>query len=295
MQLYGGIEAGGTKFVCAVAEQPTASPIDEVTLPTTTPEATLRETIAFFKRYDLKALGIGSFGPVDLHAESPSYGYITATPKPGWRNTDLAGPLRQALKVPVGFDTDVNAAALGEWRYGGGQGAECVVYITVGTGIGGGAVINGRLLHGLIHPEMGHILVRRHPEDEYAGHCPYHRDCLEGMACGPALAARWGQPAGELTPDHRAWEFEAHYLAQAITAILYTLSPQRVILGGGVMHQAQLFPLIRRKVVELLNGYLQSPAILDQIDTLIIPPGLGDRSGAVGALELARLAAEQSR
>jgi fructokinase len=294
MQLYGGIEAGGTKFVCAVAEQPTASPIDEVTLPTTTPEATIHETIAFFKRYDLKALGIGSFGPVDLHIESPSYGYITATPKPGWRNTDLAVRCA-ALTVPVGFDTDVNAAALGEWRYGGGQGAECVVYITVGTGIGGGAVINGRLLHGLIHPEMGHILVRRHPEDEYAGHCPYHRDCLEGMACGPALAERWGRPAGELPPGHRAWEFEAHYLAQAITAILYTLSPQRVILGGGVMHQKQLFPLIRHKTAELLNGYLQSPAILDQIDTLIVPPGLGDRSGAVGALELARLAAEQSQ
>ncbi|MEP7285109.1 MAG: ROK family protein [Chloroflexota bacterium] len=291
MQLYGAVEAGGTKFICAVAAHPADDPVDTLVISTTTPSETIAKTVEFFSRHDLKGLGVASFGPVDLHPKSPTYGYITATPKVGWANTDLLGPLRQMLNIPIGFDTDVNGAALGEWRYGGGQGADSVVYITVGTGIGGGAVIEGRLLHGLMHPEMGHLLVRRHPDDNYAGHCPYHQDCLEGMACGPALAARWGKPAGELLPEHQAWEFEAHYLAQAISDIMFTLSPQRVILGGGVMHQQHLFSLIRQKVVASLNGYIQESAITEHIDTVIIPPGLGDRSGAVGALVLAQMAA----
>lgn len=290
--LYGGIEAGGTKFICAVADSPTSTPIT-AKIDTTTPEATLAQVIAFFERFDLAALGVGSFGPIDLQPGSPTYGYITATPKAGWRNTDLIQRLQAIFRVPVGFDTDVNAAALAEIRYGAAQGLTHAVYITVGTGIGGGAVVNGAMLHGLVHPEMGHLPVARHPRDTFAGHCPYHADCLEGMASGPAIAARWGMPASELPADHDAWTFEAYYLAQAICSMIYTLSPQRVIIGGGVMHQPQLFPQIRAMVLERLNGYIQSAAITEQIDSYIVPPGLGDRSGAVGALTLAMLAGQQ--
>ncbi len=290
--MYGGIEAGGTKFICAVAASPTDQPEATLTLPTTTPDETLGRCIAFFEpfRAHLKAIGVASFGPIDLHRQSPTYGFITTTPKPGWHYADVVGPLRKTFGVPVGFDTDVNGAALGELRYGGGQGAESVVYFTIGTGIGGGAVIDGRLIHGLVHPEMGHLAVRRHPADTFEGQCPYHQDCLEGMACGPAIKARWGRPADELPSDHPAWEFEAYYLAQAAASVLLTLSPEKVIFGGGVMHQPQLFPLLRKKTIEILNGYVQHPAILERIESLIIPPGLGDRAGITGALELAHVA-----
>jgi len=291
MKLYGGIEAGGTKFICAVAAQPNEAPVDSITIPTTTPDETITRTVDFFKGHQVKALGVASFGPVDLLMGSRTYGYITATPKPGWANTDLLSPLRMSFGVPIGFDTDVNGAALGEARYGSGQGLDYLVYMTVGTGIGGGGVVNGKLLHGLVHPEMGHIPVRRHPDDPYVGHCPYHKDCLEGMACGPAIADRWGKSGDVLPPEHQAWEFEAFYLAQAISAIVYTLSPRRIILGGGIMHQQQLFPRIRQLVVEIVNGYIKAPAIIEHSETFIVPPGLGDRSGAVGALEMARLAA----
>ena len=288
--LYGAIEAGGTKFICAVAESPTSEPVDTLKVDTTTPEETLSQVIAFFKRFELKALGVASFGPIDLNNNSPTYGYITATPKVGWQNTDVVQRLQKTFGIPIGFNTDVNAAALAELKYGGAQGLTHAIYITVGTGIGGGAVIDGEMLNGLVHPEMGHLPVPRHPQDSYAGHCPYHKDCLEGMACGPAIAARWGTPAGNLADDHQAWDFEAYYLARAVTSMVYTLSPQRVILGGGVMHQLQLFPRIRKMIVEMLNGYIQSPAIIDHIDSFIVPPGLGDRSGAVGALTLAQRA-----
>jgi len=290
--MYAGIEAGGTKFVLAVAPSPTEEPVALSTIPTTTPEETIGRCIEFFRAAPgpIKALGIASFGPLDLNQSSPTYGHITTTPKPGWHYADLVGPLKAALNVPVGFDTDVNGAALGEWRYGAGLGTQYVVYYTIGTGIGGGAVLDGHLVHGLVHPEMGHLPVRRHPQDTFEGFCKYHKDCLEGMACGPAMKARWGRPADELPPDYQAWEFEAHYLAQAAAITLLMLSPERIIFGGGVMHQPQLFPLLRKKTVEILNGYVQHPAILERIDTLIVPPGLGDRAGITGAFELARLA-----
>jgi|SRR5579859_6216845 len=290
MQVYGGIEGGGTKFNCAVAISPTETPIDSLKIDTTTPAETLGKVISFFKKYDLKALGFASFGPIDLDRQSPTYGYITATPKVGWKNTPIVPVLRQEFAVPIGWDTDCNVAALGEVCYGAAQGLSSAFYITVGTGVGGGAVIDGQMIHGLVHSEMGHLPLPRHPRDTYAGHCPYHRDCLEGMACGPAIQERWGKPAGELPPSHEAWEFEAFYLAQAICSVTYVISPQRIIVGGGVMHQEQLFPHIRQMVVEKLNGYIQSSAILDQVETYIVPPGLGDRSGTVGALELARRA-----
>jgi len=290
MALLGAVEAGGTKFICAVAEQPDAPPIETISIPTTMPAETIDRALDFFSRHELRALGIASFGPIDLRVGSPSYGYITATPKAHWQNTDLVGPFQQAFNVPVGFDTDVNGAALGELRYGGGQGLDSLVYVTVGTGIGGGAITNGQVIHGLIHPEMGHIPVRRHPADTFVGACPYHADCLEGMASGPSLIARWGVAGDALPPTHQAWEFEAYYLAQAVCSMVYLLSPQRIILGGGVMHQRQLFEQIQHEVVQTLKGYIQADAITAHSDTYIMPPGLGDRSGAIGALELARLA-----
>jgi fructokinase len=225
---------------------------------------------------------------VDLREGSPTWGYITTTPKPGWERTDVAGRLKRDLGVPVAFDTDVNAAALGEARWGAARGLESFVYLTVGTGIGGGGLLGGRPMHGLVHPEMGHLLLPRDRQaDPFPGVCPFHGDCLEGLASGPALLARWGQPAERLPEGHPAWSLEAHYLALAVVNFVCTLSPQRLILGGGVMDQAHLFPLIRREVAALLNGYIRAEEILDGIDSYIVPPGLGSRSGRLGALAMA--------
>ncbi|MCX7839540.1 MAG: ROK family protein [Anaerolineae bacterium] len=284
--MYGAIEAGGTKFVCAVGTSP--NDLRETRFATTTPDETIARAIEFFRAQSrVAAIGIGSFGPIDLHRDSPTYGYITTTPKPGWRNTDLVGAIRRALDVPVAFETDVNAAALGEHRWGAARGLDTFIYLTIGTGIGGGGLVSGKLMHGLIHPEMGHIrLPHDLTRDPFPGACPFHGDCLEGLASGPALEKRWGARAETLPADHPAWELEAHYLALALVNYICTLSPQRIILGGGVMEQAQLFPLIRREVVQLLNGYIQSPAIIEQIDTYIVPPALGARAGVLGALAL---------
>jgi fructokinase len=293
MSVWGGVEAGGTKFVCVVAGDD-GKLLDKVSFLTTTPEQTIGRAIAFFHRQGekLTGLGIAAFGPVDLISDSSTYGYITTTPKPGWANTDIVGQVRQAFDVPVGFDTDVNGAALGEYRWGAARGLDTFVYLTIGTGIGGGAMVNGQLVHGLIHPEMGHIrLPRDREEDPFAGVCPFHGDCLEGVASGPAIQARWGQRGEELPQDHPAWELEAHYLALGVMNMACFLSPQRVILGGGVMQQPQLFPLVRNKVQRLLNGYLKSPAILERIDAYIVPPDLGNEAGVKGAIALAQQAA----
>jgi fructokinase len=298
MPLFGGIEAGGTKFVCAVGTGPDDLRA-ETRFPTTNPEETIGQAIAFFKeqakKEPLAAIGISSFGPVDPNPNSPTFGYITTTPKPGWAHTDFAGVIGRALGVPVGFDTDVNGAALGEHRWGAAQGLDTFIYLTIGTGLGGGGMVNGKLIHGLIHPEMGHIRPQRHPDDDYPGACPFHGDCLEGMAAGPALEGRWGQRGETLPIDHPAWEIEAHYLAMGLVNFVCTLSPQRIIMGGGVMEQTQLFPLIRQKVQDLLNGYVQSPAILEKIDEYIVPPGLGKRAGVLGAIALAEQAVEEAR
>lgn len=286
MPLFGAIEAGGTKFVCAVGTGP--HDLKETRFPTTTPEETIGRAIDFFKAQDepLAAVGIAAFGPLDPNPTSSKFGYITTTPKVGWANVDLGGQIGRALGVPFGFDTDVNGAALGEGRWGAAQGLDNFIYLTVGTGLGGGGLMNGELMHGLIHPEMGHIFPPPHPDDDFAGACPYHGRCLEGMAAGPALAARWGQPAETLPLNHPAWDIEAHYLAYGLVNFICTLSPERIIMGGGVMQQRQLFPLIRQKVLDLLNGYVQSPAILEQIDAYIVPPGLGNKAGILGALAL---------
>lgn len=296
-KLIGGIEAGGTKFVCAVGTGPDDLRAEE-RFPTTTPEETIGRAIAFFKESreqfgPLAAVGIAAFGPLDPNEGSPTYGYITSTPKPGWANTDFVGAVESALDVPVAFDTDVNGAALGEWRWGAGQGLDNLLYLTVGTGIGGGALIDGRPLHGLVHSEMGHIAMPHdRAADPYPGHCPYHGDCLEGLASGPAMNARWGQRAETLPPDHLAWELEAHYLAMALRTFICTLSPQRIILGGGVMQQPHLLAAVRQKTLDYLNGYVQSPVVLSAIDHYIIPPGLGNRAGVLGAIALGKMKVE---
>jgi fructokinase len=293
---YGGLEAGGTKLVCAVGAGP-EHVVAQTRVPTTTPAEALAEVIAFFEEQQrvhgpLAGLGVGSFGPIDLDHASPTYGHITATTKAGWSYADIVGPLQQALGVPVGFDTDVNAAALGEWRWGAAQGLDTFLYLTIGTGIGGGAVVNGRPLHGLLHPEMGHIRIPHdHTADPYAGWCSFHGDCWEGLANGPAIAARWGVPADQLPPDHPAWTLEVEYLAAGVASLVCALSPQRVIMGGGVMGQTHLFPRVRAAVQRLLNGYVQMPAILNDIDRYLVPPALGDRAGVLGSIALGELAA----
>lgn len=287
--MLGGIEAGGTKFICGIGNGP--EDLVSTQFITSTPEATLREALGFFREYGenrVEAVGIGSFGPVDLDRDSPTYGYITSTPKPGWENFDLAGSVGRALSVPIGFDTDVNGAMLGEARWGAAQGLSDALYLTVGTGIGGGALANGQVVHGLLHPEMGHLrLPHDFLKDPYAGACPYHGDCLEGMASGPAIQKRWGSPAGTLPPDHPAWPLEAHYLALALVNLTVTLSPRRILLGGGVMQQPHLFEMIRLEFSQLLNGYVRHPAILDRVDEYIQPPKLGKDAGILGALLLA--------
>jgi len=296
MELYGGIEAGGTKFICAVGSGP-EDVRAELRAPTTTPEESLRQAIEFFRAQQqthgaLTALGVASFGPVDPDPASSSFGHITTTPKPGWSGTDMVTPLRQELGVPVGFDTDVNGAALGEARWGAGQGLDSLVYITVGTGVGGGVLIAGQPLHGLMHPEIGHMLVPRvRAADPYQGACPFHGDCLEGLASGPALEARWGLPAEELPADHPAWVLESVYLGYGVATLVCVLSPQRIIMGGGVMGQPQLLPLVRDRVREILNGYLQREALNEGIDDYIVSPGLGARAGVLGAIALAQDAA----
>lgn len=288
----GAIEAGGTKFVCAVGSGPDDLRAVE-RFPTTTPDETIGRALDYFRRQQaeygpLAAAGIGSFGPLDPNPRSPTFGHITSTPKPGWANTDLAGAIQSELDLPIGFDTDVNAAALAEGRWGAAQGLGTYVYLTIGTGIGGGVVANGQLVHGLLHTELGHIVLAHDwQHDPYPGRCPYHGDCLEGMASGPAIGERWGVEATALPAEHPAWSLQADYLAQALRTFVLTLSPERIILGGGVMHQAHLFPMVRDRLLVTLNGYVQSPVILEQIDSYVVSPGLGDRAGVLGAIALA--------
>lgn len=297
MTLYGGIEGGGTKFVCAIGTGPD-NIVAETSFPTTKDSAeTIGKAIDFFRTHSrttpLAGVGIASFGPVDPDPRSPQYGYITTTPKPGWAQTNFLGPVQDALGVPVAFDTDVNGAALGEYRWGAAQGLDTFVYLTIGTGLGGGGMVEGKLMHGLMHPEMGHMLIPHdRSADPYEGYCPYHGDCWEGLAAGPALEGRWKVKGYELPANHPAWELEAHYLALGIVNIVTMLSPQRIILGGGVMQQSQLFPMIREKVQKLLNGYIQSNAITRDIDQYIVPPALGGRAGVLGAIALAEMAAQ---
>jgi len=294
MSLYGGIEAGGTKFVCAVGSNPDDLCVNVIE--TTTPDETISRVIAYFKEQNstkkLSSIGIGSFGPIDLNRNSKTYGFITSTPKLNWENVDFVGAIRSSFNIPIGFDTDVNAAAIGEYQWGAAQGLTNFIYLTIGTGIGGGGIINGIPLHGLLHPEMGHIFIPRDNSDKksYEGNCPRHKDCFEGLASGPAIRNRWGRPPQDLNQDHPAWEYIAKYISYALVNYICTLSPQRIIIGGGVMKQSKLYPLIHQMVKELLNNYLQLPEITENIQNYIVPPTLGDRSGILGAIALAKQA-----
>lgn len=296
--LYGGIEAGGTKFVCAVGSGPDDLR-DEIRFPTTSPEETIARSIDYFRnrpeRSKLKSIGIASFGPVDPNRSSKKFGYITSTPKPGWRDTDLAGAVGKALNLPVGFDTDVNGAALAEVKWGAGRGLDSLLYVTIGTGVGGGMAIGGRPMHGLLHPEMGHArLPHDRARDPFKGVCPFHGDCLEGLASGTAIEARWQKRAEALPESHPAWDLESVYLALACNNWICTLSPERIVLGGGVMQNGALFALIRAKTLALLAGYVQHEAILKGIDHYIVPPALGSRAGVLGAIVLAEHALSHS-
>jgi fructokinase len=292
--LYGGIEAGGTKIVCLVGSGPdTVVALER--FPTTTPEETIARMLGFFRAqrdvgYEPAAIGFASFGPVELRNGHPEYGFITTTPKPYWSNTDVAGPIASGLGLPVAFDTDVNGAALGEGRWGAAAGLSTFVYITVGTGIGAGAVVNGAVAHGLVHAEMGHVIVDREPGDDYPGRCPFHADCFEGMAAGPAIEARFGVRAENLEGADltQAVEWEAGYLASGIRNMVYILAPERVVIGGGVAELPGLFPLLRRKLTASLGGY---PGLKEhESDDFVVPAALGGMAGPLGSLVLAEQA-----
>ncbi len=281
----GAIEAGGTKFICGIGNEE-GTILDRVSFPTESPEKTLGNVIAYFRKVQVEAIGIGTFGPIDIDRMSPRYGFVTTTPKPGWSSFNFLGSLKGAFEIPFGWDTDVNAAAFGEATWGAAKGLDSCIYYTVGTGIGVGVYAEGMLIHGLVHPEGGHVMTRRHPNDSFKGTCPYHGDCLEGMAAGPAIEKRWNMRGNEIPVDHPAWEIESYYLGQSISSTILMLSPKKIILGGGVMHQNHLFPIIRDEVRKQLHGYVNSDAILNQMDSYIVPPGLGDNAGLCGALAL---------
>jgi fructokinase len=288
--MFGGIEAGGTKFVCGIGTSP--HDLEVVSFPTVLPDECLRECIQFFRHKAgnrLSALGIASFGPIDLDAQSSTYGYITTSPKFAWRNFNFAGAMASALAVPVAFDTDVNAAALAEAKWGAAQGLDNSAYVTVGTGIGAGVVVRGHAIHGLMHPEIGHISVPHDwKEDPFPGNCSFHGDCLEGLASGPAIFERWGTAPETLPATHPAWKLEAKYLAAALSALVYILSPQRIVMGGGIMQQETLLPLVRQGVTQLVHGYIAKRQLDGEIDHYIVRPQLGGHSGVLGAILIAK-------
>ena len=286
--MLGAIEAGGTKFVCAVGDEK-GNIVDRIQIPTTVPAETMPKVVEFFNQYPIKAIGVGSFGPIDVNPESAAYGHITSTPKPGWRDYPFVQSLKEAFSVPIGFNTDVNAAALGEVTFGAAKGLDSCLYITVGTGIGAGAIVQGKLLQGLSHPEMGHILVRRHPNDEFRGKCPYHHDCLEGLAAGPAIEERWGAKGDQLVDRMEVWDLEGYYIAQALMQYVLILSPKKIILGGGVMKQKQVFISVYKYLKEFINEYVSMPDLTEYI----VGPGLGDNAGITGSLMLAHQAFQE--
>ncbi len=288
MKKYGALEAGGTKMVCAIGTED-GTILDQVSIPTTTPEETVDKIAAYFADKDIVALGVATFGPVDVKKDSPTYGYILSTPKLAWQHYDLLSALKKRIPVPMEIDTDVNGSCLGELTFGCAKGLDSVIYITIGTGVGVGIAINGKLMHGMLHPEAGHILLNKHPNDPYSGKCPFHPNCMEGLCAGPAIEERWGAPAVTLKDKQEVWELEAYYIAQAIVNFICTLSPRKIILGGGVMHQEQLFPLIRQKTKELLNGYIETEELKD-LDHYIVPASLHDDQGIMGAVQLAKWA-----
>ena len=288
---YAALEAGGTKFRVAIARG--RDIVTDTTIPTTTPDETLGAAIDFVRTWgDVDAVGIACFGPLDLDRSSPTHGSITATPKPHWSNTPVLARIEEQLGVPTAIDIDVGGAALGEWRWGAAQGLDHFIYITVGTGFGAGVFIDGKVHHGMGHPEMGHITLERVPGDEYPGHCPFHGACLEGMAAGPAIANRWGSPGAELTDRAEVWELEATYLAQALRTFTYVVAPQRILLGGGVMQTEGLLELVRAKTIQQLAGYMTDDSLRSLLEEYVVAPAFGQDAGLIGAIALAMEAAE---
>lgn len=281
--ILGSIEAGGTKFIAAVGDEQMRI-IDTLTVPTTKPEETMEPIISFFNQHQIDAIGVGSFGPIDVSQDSKSYGYITSTPKPYWSDFNFVGSLSMHFDVPIAWTTDVNAAGYAEYVLGNAKGTQSCLYLTIGTGIGGGFINKGRMLNAYSHPEMGHLLIKRHPSDMYEGDCPFHRDCLEGMASGPAVEKRWGKKGIELAERSEVWELEAYYLAQALVSYTLVLRPERIILGGGIMKQKQIFHLIREQFRQMLNDYVAIP----DLENYIQPVGLNDQAGVIGGFLLAK-------
>jgi len=290
--LFGGIEAGGSKFTCAVGNA-NGKIEHRIHIPTTTPNETMLQVIKFFQAINLNtslaAIGVATFGPVDLDRKSPQYGYITTPPKPGWKHYNMVGTIREVFNIPIGFNTDVNGAAIGEYRWGAAKGLDTFIYVTVGTGIGAGGMVAGNLMSGLVHPEMGHMFIPQDlTKDNFAGICPFHGNCLEGLASGPAMQKRWNiKNLNDLSPKHPGWDLETHYLALAFVNCITILSPQKIILGGGVIKNKHIYPKIREQVQKLLNGYIKHAKIIVDIDKYIVEPGLGEHSGIRGALALA--------
>ena len=292
MRKIGALEAGGTKMVLAIYQED-GTELERITLPTETPEVTMPKMIAFFREHNIDALGVGTFGPVDLNPDSPTYGYITSTPKLAWKNYPLLEKLLDGQDIPAGIDTDVNAAIIAEVEQGAARGCENAVYVTIGTGIGGGVYSNGKTVHGLLHPEVGHALLKPHPDDPNPrGVCPYHESCMEGLAAGPAIGARVQGDAKDLPDDHPTFAIEAYYLAQMCVNLIMTLSPERIILGGGVMQRESLIKQVRAETLRQLNGYIQHPAIIDHIDEYIVTPDLFPVSGLVGSYLIGKAALE---
>lgn len=289
--ILGALEAGGTKMVCAIGNEK-GEIMEQVSIPTETPDITVPKLLSFFKEKNIEALGIGCFGPVNLDRNSETYGYITTTPKLAWQNFNMVGTFKEELGVPVGFDTDVNGSVLGEYTWGIAKGLHSCIYITIGTGVGVGVIVDGRLLHGMMHPEGGHILLHKLPQDTYQGFCPFHKNCMEGLAAGLAIEGRWGQKAYYLMDREEVWELEAEYIAQALVNYTMLLSPQRIILGGGVMHQTQLLALVREKFKALLNGYIKTKEVED-LENYIVLQSLDDKQGIMGALKLGMMELER--
>ncbi len=288
---FGALEAGGTKMVCAVGTE-NGRILERISIPTETPEITMPKLLQYFQDNEINALGVGCFGPVDLDPKSKTYGHILMTSKLAWRGYDICGCFRENLKIPIGFDTDVNGSMLGESTWGCAKGLDTALYMTVGTGVGVGIMAGGKLVHGMQHPEAGHMLIPARKDDSYKGKCPSHGHCLEGLAAGPAVEERWQAKGEALAGRQEVWELEAYYLAYAIANYILILSPQKIILGGGVMHQQQLYPMIREKVREMLGGYLQTKE-LEDMDSYIVAPSLNDDQGILGALKLGMNALEE--
>lgn len=283
MKLYGAIEAGGTKFVLAIGDED-YSIIDKRVIPTTSPVETLNKVIEYFKEYKIQSIGLGSFGPIDLNENSETYGWLTTTPKIEWQMFDVVGYLKNELQVPIIATTDVNASCYGEYKFGIAKGTKSCLYYTIGTGIGAGAINNGSFISGLSHPEMGHMKLNRNSEDRFPGCCPFHGDCLEGMASGPALEKRTGKKGKDISSEDREWDYFVEYIAQAIHNASVMLDPEVIILGGGVMKRDYLLNRVRKLVLSYNSDYKKLPKIEDYICLA----SLNDEQGILGCLALAK-------